>query len=197
MTFFNPRSQTTAKSVRNVAACPAPPEAVLLQDGPALVAAALALMHAAPAQTLRGRHVAVLAESGVAGVDGVDSWIEAFSNAACALGAVVVHIQPSSLLLATPRAQRHTAHALGRLYAALACAGLEPAAQGALQRWSGVPVFGALAAPEHPSWALAAELAARERALLPAALRPQPPPPLHEHHRYIMQAWLAHCVMSV
>ncbi len=186
MDLFNWHSQITAKGSRSAAQRPLPPEAVLQQDGPALLAAALALKHSAPAQALRGRHVAVLCETG-----GDDASAE-FSDAAHALGAVVAHIRPSSLLLATPRAQRHTAHALGRLYAALACVGLEPAVLAALQRWSGVPVFGALAAPSHPSWALAAELAAREQTMLSAA----PGAALHEHHRYLMQAWLAHCVMS-
>ncbi len=194
MDLLNPRSQPAAKAARSTAPCPAPPEAALQLSGPALVAAALALKHAAPAQALRGRHVAVLSETLADGAG------EVFSNAARALGAVVVHIRPSSLLLATPRSQRHTAHALGRLYAALSCAGVAAAALGALQRWSGVPVFGDLAAPSHPSWALAAQMAAREQAQLPAtpgaARGQQPAAALHDHHRYLIQAWLAHCVMS-
>lgn len=177
--------------MREGAPCPPLPDALLHQEGPALVAAAQALKRAAPALVLRGRYVAVLNETGS------EQPGDAFCGAARALGAAVVHIRRASLLLATPRAQRHTAHALGQLYAALACDSLEPALLGALQRWSGVPVFGAVAAPAHPSWALAAQLVAQEQARRPApAVAPDAPGPLHEHHRYIVQAMLLHCVMS-
>lgn len=81
-----------------------------------------------------------------------------FQAAARELGARVVCIRPSVAQLASPDDVRDTARVLGRLYAAIECQGLLPAVVAQIRQHAGVPVFDALAGPQHPSAALAGEL---------------------------------------
>ena len=167
---------------------------LLRSDTPSLLAAAAAFKRAEGARPLRDKHVAVLCEQAH------DPSAEVFTAAAIALGAAVVRIRPSMLRLDARQWRRDTARALGRLYGAIDCDGMDDSLVEQLARWSGVPVFNALAAPSHPSWILAAELTSREQGRPAAAgdgaagQSPQWREQQLANHRFIVQALLAHCI---
>lgn len=121
-------------------------------------AEALALMQAAQrlgaaglqtARVLDGRHVAVVATSEH------QPSAEVFALAAQALGARVARITPADLGLADTASAADAARLLGRLYAAIGCAGLDLPSVALLKLNCGVPVLHDLAAQTHASRLLA------------------------------------------
>ncbi len=173
-----------------------------------LLAAAQAIRRAGVSvPRLRGRHVAVLCEAPHS------ASADAFAAAALALGAAVVRLQPSALRLTGRQAGRDTASALGRLYGAIGCDGVAPSVLGLLVRWSGVPVFNAVAASTHPLWRLAEQWSVLELDPAAAASPPTSPPTSPPastpgqrlpqrtqqalrvaNHGYLLQAWLSDCI---
>lgn len=118
---------------------------------------ALALMQAVQGsgvglQTTRvldGQHVAVLAPT-----ENHPS-AEVFSCAAQALGARIARIAPADLGLGDAASAPDTARLLGRLYAAIGCAGLDLKSVTLLKRTCGIPVLHDLAADTHGTRLLA------------------------------------------
>lgn len=98
---------------------------------------------------LEGRHVAVVASAEQLRAANV------FAQAAQALGARVAHITPADLGLADTDSAADAARLLGRLYAAVGCAGLDRPSQELLMLHCGVPVLHDLAGPTHASRLLA------------------------------------------
>ncbi|WP_177219003.1 ornithine carbamoyltransferase [Polaromonas sp. OV174] len=123
----------------------------------AILANALALQRQAAKGAvlplLKGRNFALLYSSEA------DAAQALFHRAATELGAQVAHLRfdPSDLsVLAVPQEAQKTAQVLGRLYDALECQGLTPELVRQLTQEAGVPVFNALASPEHPTAAITA-----------------------------------------
>lgn len=103
----------------------------------------------APPLLLRGKNFALMAES----ADGGDAAL--FLAAAAEMGAQVAHLRPSLSELSTPQEVESTARMLGRLYDAVECQGIAPALVAQVGHDAGVPVYDALASPQHPTSRLA------------------------------------------
>lgn len=129
------------------------------------LARALKRSGARSGRPLAGRHVAVLCDAAHS------LSADVFAGAAAGLGAVVVRIRDSLCRLAQQADLPDTARTLGRLYGAIEeCDECQPpAALQQLSDWAGVPVFGAVAAPTHPSRLLADLLTMDEHAGRPLA----------------------------
>jgi Aspartate/ornithine carbamoyltransferase, carbamoyl-P binding domain len=119
---------------------------------------AMALMQDTPARqgtpppkgrVLEGRHVAIVCASEH------EPSAAVFIGAAQALGARIARISPADLELDHQARAADTARLLGRLYAAIGCAGLDPASVALLRHTCGVPVLHDLAAQAHASRLLA------------------------------------------
>lgn len=98
---------------------------------------------------LRGRNLGLLCEL----YSGDDSVL--FRRAAVELGAQVAHIRTSLSTLSTTQEVRHIACMLGRLYEAVECQGMDSALVMRIERDAGIPVYDAIASPEHPTAKLA------------------------------------------
>lgn len=111
-------------------------------------------------QPLRGKHFGLL------GRDPGAPAALLFRAAAKGLGARVSQVAP--LDADAVRTLGATAHLLGRLYDAVECQGLSALVVANLRTQAGIPVFGGVATPEHPSARLADALDgnAGERRLL-------------------------------
>ncbi|MEO7056414.1 MAG: ornithine carbamoyltransferase [Caldimonas sp.] len=103
-------------------------------------------------ELLRGKNFGLLCAS----VDGDEA--AAFCSAAIGLGAHVAHIVPSLTDASTHEVLVDTARMLGRLYDGIECVGETPAFVRRLAEAAGVPVYGGLASPDHPTAGLAARL---------------------------------------
>ena len=153
----------------------------------ARVARSLAAGAAPMARPLEGRFVAVVAGSQDQPSAGV------FALAAQALGARVAHIAPADLGLGLGDAAnaQDTARLLGRLYAAIGCAGLDMPSVALLKLTCGVPVLHDLAADIHPS-RLLADLMTLQQAQCEGVARPPRRPRLGLHgapRSSLLQAW--------
>ena len=128
-------------------------EALSPDDVNAVLAHARTLQRASAAGTtqalLRGKNFGLMCEA--------DAHADAvlFRRAMVELGAHVAHIRPSLSELSTPLDVQHTARMLGRLYDAVECQGMGPAVVQQMGFDAGVPVYDGIAAPSHPSAALA------------------------------------------
>ena len=98
----------------------------------------------APA-ALAGRHVALVSASAD------DPSAAVFAEAALALQGRLARINPADLGLRQSASPLDTARLLGRLYAAIGCAGLDAASVALLKSGSGVPVLHDLAGQTHAS----------------------------------------------
>jgi len=119
-------------------------------------------LEARPSAPLRGRHVAIAAETH----DSPSARL--FERAAATLGARVSHIRPDVLALDAPR-QEVAARLLGSLYDAIDFIPLAPDRAQSLQHAAGVPIFADLGGDRSPLRALLpvdAESAEREAQLL-------------------------------
>ena len=101
---------------------------------------------------LRGKNLGLLCES----EDTPEALL--FRRAARQLGGHVSYVQPSLSELSTPREVQRTARMLGRLYDAVECQGAAHALAPEIGAAAGVPVYGGLASPAHPTARLAALL---------------------------------------
>lgn len=101
---------------------------------------------------LRGKNLGLLCES----EDSPEALL--FRRAALELGGHVSYVQPSLSELSTPREVQRTARMLGRLYDAVECQGAAHALAPQIGASAGVPVYGGLASPAHPTARLAALL---------------------------------------
>lgn len=135
---------------------PTAPEPLSPGQASALLAQARTLQQAAHAGALqpllRGKNFGLWC----AADDDADAQL--FRRAAQELGAHVAYIRPSLSETSTPQEVQHTARMLGRLYDAVECQGLPVALVQRMGGDAGVPVYGGVATPGHPSARLAAQL---------------------------------------
>lgn len=143
---------------------PARAAALLRQAGALLGAADDAL------PLLAGKQLALLSP------DCTDDAAQGFIGAAQALGAHVSFVKVGLDAQSSDAQVDATARFLGQLYDAVECQHLAPALVQRLARSAGIPVFGGLAMPEHPTAALVqrlageADLGHKRRCVMQAAL---------------------------
>lgn len=101
---------------------------------------------------LRGKNLGLLCES----EDTPGAVL--FRRAALELGAHVSYIRPSLSERSTEREVQHTARLLGRLYDAVECQGASQVLAPQIGAEAGIPVYGGVASPDHPTAGLAAQL---------------------------------------
>lgn len=101
---------------------------------------------------LRGKNLGLLCES----EEAPEALL--FRRAALELGGHVSYVRPSLSELSTPREVQRTARMLGQLYDAVECQGAAHALAEQIGAAAGVPVYGGLASPSHPTAGLAALL---------------------------------------
>jgi ornithine carbamoyltransferase len=125
-------------------------------DVSALLANARSLQRAAQAgkiqPLLRGKKLGLLCDADE------DRDAAMFRRAAMELGAHVAYIRPSLTERSSLQEVEHTARVLGRLYDAVECQGMAPALVAQVGNEAGVPVYNAVASPNHPTARLAEQL---------------------------------------
>ena len=122
----------------------------------AVLASARVLKRAAsaglPQPLLKGKNIGLMCE------DASSADAKLFERAATELGAKVARIQTSSSGAASPQLSPFTVRMLGKLYDAVECQGMAPEVVQQLVDQAGVPVFGGVACPDHPTARLAGQL---------------------------------------
>lgn len=141
-------------------------------DTRALMQAAMgdpAALAASAPRVLAGRYVAVLASAEH------HPSAEVFIQAAQALGARIARVVPADLGLSDSTSAGDAARLLGRLYAAIGCAGLDPKSVAFLRRTCGIAVLNDLAGDTHAT-RLMADVMTLKQAVQEAVLVPPPRP---------------------
>jgi ornithine carbamoyltransferase len=140
----------------------------------AVLASARVLQRAASAgmtqPLLKGKNIGLMCED----ADTADAML--FERAATELGAQVARIRPSVSGVMSPQLSPFTVRLLGKLYDAVECQGMAPDLVQQLGDQAGVPVYGGIACPDHPTARLAGQLGSETSSL--------------DNRRFVLQAVL-------